>query len=33
VFDNANIVARHPSGVRPGLSRLFQAGLKFTLGR
>jgi Fe(3+) dicitrate transport protein len=33
VFDRVSIVARHPAGIRPGLPRLFQAGLKFTLGR
>ncbi len=33
VADNAYIVARHPAGVRPGLPRLVQAGLKIALGR
>ncbi|MBI2828809.1 MAG: TonB-dependent receptor [Acidobacteria bacterium] len=31
--DATHIVARHPSGVRPGLPRLFMAGLKFDIGR
>ena len=31
--DNVYIVGRHPSGVRPGLTRLVQAGLKIGLGR
>ncbi|MBI4475673.1 MAG: TonB-dependent receptor [Acidobacteria bacterium] len=31
--NNAYIVARHPAGVRPGLPRLVQAGLKIALGR
>jgi Fe(3+) dicitrate transport protein len=31
--DNVYIVGRHPSGVRPGLPRLFQGGLKVALGR
>jgi Fe(3+) dicitrate transport protein len=33
VTDNVYIVSRHPAGVRPGLPRLFQAGLKIDLGR
>ena len=33
VADSVYIVARHPSGVRPGLPRLIQAGLKVALGR
>ena len=33
VSDNAYIVGRHPAGVRPGLPRLVQAGLKIGLGR
>lgn len=33
VADNVYIVARHPAGVRPGLPRLVQAGLKIALGR
>lgn len=31
--DNVYIVGRHPSGVRPGLPRLVQGGLKILLGR
>lgn len=31
--DNVSIVGRHPAGVRPGLPRLVQAGLKIALGR
>ncbi|MGH9387736.1 MAG: TonB-dependent receptor family protein, partial [Vicinamibacterales bacterium] len=31
--DNMYIVGRHPTGVRPGLPRLVQAGLKIALGR
>lgn len=31
--DSSYIVARHPSGVRPGLPRLFMAGLKFDIDR
>lgn len=31
--DNMYIVGRHPAGVRPGLPRLLQAGLKIALGR
>ena len=31
--DNVYIVGRHPAGVRPGLPRLIQAGLKIALGR
>jgi Fe(3+) dicitrate transport protein len=31
--DNAYIVGRHPAGVRPGLPRLAQAGLKIALDR
>jgi Fe(3+) dicitrate transport protein len=31
--DNVYIVGRHPAGVRPGLPRLVQAGLKIALGR
>jgi Fe(3+) dicitrate transport protein len=31
--DNTYIVGRHPAGVRPGLPRLVQAGLKIALGR
>lgn len=31
--DNVYIVARHPSGVRPGLPRVAQVGLKFDFGR
>lgn len=31
--DNVYIVGRHPSGVRPGLPRLFQGGLKIAFGR
>lgn len=31
--DNSYIVGRHPAGVRPGLPRLVQAGLKIALGR
>jgi Fe(3+) dicitrate transport protein len=31
--NRASIVARHPAGVRPGIPRLFMAGLKFDLGR
>ncbi|HLG55277.1 MAG TPA: TonB-dependent receptor [Vicinamibacterales bacterium] len=33
VADNVYIVGRHPSGARPGLPRLVQAGLKVRLGR
>jgi Fe(3+) dicitrate transport protein len=33
VTDNSYIVGRHPAGVRPGLPRLVQAGLKIALGR
>lgn len=33
VADNRYIVGRHPAGVRPGLPRLVQAGLKIALGR
>jgi Fe(3+) dicitrate transport protein len=33
VTDNVYIVGRHPAGVRPGLPRLFQAGLKIALDR
>ena len=33
VADNVYVVARHPAGVRPGLPRFFQAGLKISLGR
>lgn len=33
VADNSYIVARQPAGVRPGLPRLVQAGLKIALGR
>jgi hypothetical protein len=33
VADNSYIVGRHPAGVRPGLPRLVQAGLKIALGR
>jgi Fe(3+) dicitrate transport protein len=33
VTDNVYIVSRHPAGVRPGLPRLVQAGLKIGLGR
>jgi Fe(3+) dicitrate transport protein len=31
--DNVYIVGRHPAGVRPGLPRLLQAGLRIALGR
>ncbi|HUF23542.1 MAG TPA: TonB-dependent receptor [Vicinamibacterales bacterium] len=31
--DSSYIVARHPAGVRPGLPRSFQAGLRIGLGR
>ncbi|OFW29352.1 MAG: hypothetical protein A3H97_15140 [Acidobacteria bacterium RIFCSPLOWO2_02_FULL_65_29] len=31
--DSLHIVSRHPAGVRPGLPRLVQAGLKIALGR
>jgi Fe(3+) dicitrate transport protein len=31
--DAADIVSRHPAGVRPGLPRLFLAGLKFDVSR
>jgi len=31
--DNVHIVGRQPAGVRPGLPRLVQAGLKIALGR
>ena len=31
--DNTYIVARHPSGVRPGLPRLLMAGLRVDVGR
>jgi Fe(3+) dicitrate transport protein len=31
--DNSYIVGRHPAGVRPGLPRLAQVGLKIALGR
>lgn len=31
--DNSYIVARHPAGVRPGMPRLIQAGLRIGLGR
>lgn len=31
--DNVYIVGRHPSGVRPGLPRYVQGGLKIALGR
>jgi Fe(3+) dicitrate transport protein len=31
--DNVYIVSRHPAGVRPGLPRLVQAGLKIAVGR
>jgi Fe(3+) dicitrate transport protein len=31
--DNSYIVGRHPAGVRPGLPRLLQTGLKIALGR
>jgi Fe(3+) dicitrate transport protein len=31
--DNVYIVGRHPAGVRPGLPRLAQVGLKIALGR
>ena len=31
--DSVHIVARHPAGVRPGLSRFVQAGVKIALGR
>ncbi|MBI4265154.1 MAG: TonB-dependent receptor [Acidobacteria bacterium] len=33
VTDNVYIAARHPSGVRPGLPRLAQVGLKVDFGR
>jgi Fe(3+) dicitrate transport protein len=33
VADNVHIEARHPAGVRPGLPRLIQAGLKISLAR
>ena len=33
LLDSTRVVARHPSGVRPGLPRLVQAGLKVDLGR
>lgn len=33
VTDHSYIVSRHPAGVRPGLPRLFLAGLKFDIGR
>ncbi|HSC29400.1 MAG TPA: TonB-dependent receptor [Vicinamibacterales bacterium] len=33
VTDNVYIISRRPSGVRPGLPRLVQAGLKITLDR
>jgi Fe(3+) dicitrate transport protein len=33
VANNSYIVGRHPAGVRPGLPRLVQAGLKIALGR
>jgi len=33
VADNSYIVGRHPAGVRPGLPRLVQAGLKIALGQ
>jgi Fe(3+) dicitrate transport protein len=33
VADNVYIVARQPAGVRPGLPRLVQAGLKISLDR
>jgi Fe(3+) dicitrate transport protein len=31
--DNTYIVGRHPAGVRPGLPRLVQAGIKIALDR
>ena len=33
VANSLHIVARHPAGVRPGLPRLIQAGLKVSLGK
>ena len=33
VANNRYIVARRPAGVRPGLPRLFMAGIHFRLGR
>lgn len=33
VADTVSIVSRHPAGVRPGLPRFVQAGLKLALGR
>jgi Fe(3+) dicitrate transport protein len=33
VGDSAYIVARHPAGVRPGMPRLAQVGLKISLDR
>ena len=32
VTNNRYIVARRPAGVRPGLPRLFMAGIHFRLG-
>jgi len=31
--DSVHVVARHPAGVRPGLPRLIQVGMKVSLGR